>query len=78
MTILEEIAAERQRQDEKWGGANNDDDHSSHDWTSYIVKHLGMSGIGDDWNPSLFRKQMVRIAALAVAAIEWHDRNFKR
>ncbi len=77
MTILEEIAAERQRQNQKWGGASNDDRHSSHSWAYLLVKHLGQSGIGDDWNPIVFRKQMIRVAALAVAAIEWHDRNFK-
>ena len=73
MTIYDEIEAERISQDQKWGGASHDDTHNSHDWICYITKHLGKA-VTYPWNHLTFRQQMVRIAALAVAAIEWCDR----
>ena len=73
-SIFREIAAERQRQDDKWGGLGHDDTHTSNDWVSFLTKHMGKA-ITFPWDPQLFRHQMVRVAALAVAAIEWHDRN---
>jgi hypothetical protein len=69
--IYDEIKEERMRQDNKWGGASHDDEHIYADWFDFIVRHTTKS-LEDDG--ILFRKQMVRVAALAVAAIEWCDR----
>ena len=68
--IIEEILAEREYQDNKWGGPDHDDIHYNHDWGVYIIKHLGKA-FG---SPLTFREQMIKVAALAVAAAEWYDR----
>ena len=72
-SILNEIAIERERQDRMWGGPAHDDAHVSHDWVAYITKHLGRA-VHFPWTPEMFKRQMILIAALAVAAIEWADR----
>lgn len=75
--VVAEVMAERDRQDRKWGGATHDRVHSPADWNRYIREHevraesvLAGEPIrdGDKW-----RQQMIRVAALAVAAIEAHD-----
>lgn len=73
-TVLEEIAEERRRQDAKWGGIQHDENHSANDWIAYIAKHAGAAADGED--PGRFRKQMIRVAALAVAAVQAHDSNY--
>lgn len=70
--IVEEILAEREYQDNKWGGDIYDDMHSSCDWVAFITKHLGKA-VTAPWSGT-FRIQMIKVAALAVAAAEWHDR----
>ena len=72
-TVLLEVAAERNQQDQKWGGAEHDDTHNNHDWLAYITKHLGRTAMWP-FDAVTFRKQMIRVAALAVAAVEWIDR----
>lgn len=72
--IMEEILAEREYQDHKWGGDVHDDRHSSSDWIAYITKHLGKAVVWPWSGTRRFRDQMIRVAALAVAAAEWHDR----
>ncbi len=71
--IFEDVLEERKIQDDEWGGPNHDDIHSSHDWVAFITKHLGKAVMWP-FNGAGFRRQMVRVAALAVAAIAWHDR----
>lgn len=73
MNIYDEIRAERAAQDKKWGGPDFDDRHNSHDWVAYIVKHLGKAVMWP-WDSALFRQQMIRVAALAVATVEAVDR----
>ena len=73
MDIFDEITAERKHQDKKWGGPTHDDHHTSHDWVAYITRHLGRT-VTWPLDKEAFRYQMVRVAALAVAAIEWVDR----
>lgn len=69
--VLREILAERLRQDVKWGGPAHDDEHTLHDWRAYINKQMSkMHG----WNGQGARPYLVKIAALAVAAIESIDR----
>lgn len=69
-TILNEIRAERKRQDAKWGGPDHDDKHHPGQWLDFIMRFWNKAN-----NPSEpFRYRMIQIAALAVAAIESHDR----
>jgi hypothetical protein len=72
-SIYEQIANERIEQDKKWGGSSHDDCHQNWEWIAYITKHAGKAVMWP-WNGPTFRCQMVRVAALAVAAIEWYDR----
>ena len=79
--ILEEIHEERKHQDKKWGGPAHDDQHDPYAWVSFITVYLGQS-VSDFVNESgrfesklrKFRYNMVKVAALAVAAIEVVDR----
>ncbi len=72
--VLEAVAAERVRQDEKWGGPGHDDQHTSHDWIAYIARHAGRAVTNKRFDELEFQKHMIRVAALAVAAVEWADR----
>jgi len=74
MSIYEEIAEERKRQDALWGGPDHDDRHHPNDWILFIVDHA-MRAFHDPHKN--FRTQMIRVAALAVAAIETADRHAK-
>jgi hypothetical protein len=71
LRILDEIQAERDRQDAKWGGPEHDDRHSFGDWLHYLRKHVNKA-VGED--ADVFKRQMIRAAALAIAAIEATDR----
>lgn len=79
--VLAEVAEERDRQDAKWGGPTHDDTHSPADFCSFIREHearaeAALKGLPirefDD-----YRRQMLRVAALAVAALEQWDRYWK-
>lgn len=72
-SILDEIRDERDQQDAQWGGAGHDDQHTNFDWICYLTKHVGRA-VQWPFDPAVFRRQMVIVAALAVAAIEWCDR----
>lgn len=82
--VLAEVHNERFRQDEKWGVQ----DHLPAYWMTILMEEVGEAcknvleayPIG---NPILkksealkmWRKEMVQVAAVAVAAIECHDRH---
>lgn len=68
--VLGEIAAERARQVEHFGfNERHDAPHTFGHWIMMIGQHLDLSGA----NKVQFRKEMVQVAALAVAAIEAED-----
>ena len=69
MDIWAEIQEERERQSKNWGGAQHDDQHTPNDWIAFIAYHAGRGSYRSN-----FRTQMVKVAALAVAAIEAWDR----
>lgn len=69
--IFQDIEKERASQDSKWGGFDHDDCHNADDWESFIVTHVKKCMDGDGAH---YRKQMIRVAALAVAAVEWLER----
>lgn len=72
---LLDVAAERQRQDLKWGGPDHDDMHSTADFVQLIRDYAGwartMAGMG---SVEKTRRRLVQVAALAVAAVESLDR----
>lgn len=81
MTIYEEIASERWRQDQVHGGPVRDDAHEPNDWVALIC-HFGVRTVCRDplnrHQIKAFQAQMVKVAALAVAAIEWCDRRIAK
>ena len=68
--IFGEIRAELAKQDEEWGGPSHDDQHTSHDWIAFLMKHAGKAVMWP-FNSRTFRRQMVRVAALAIQATAW-------
>jgi len=81
MTIFEEISEEREYQDMKWGGPVHDDTSNTlNDWrtliTNYATRNYDNGYIlkVDVPDSGAFRTDMIKVAALAVAAIEATDR----
>lgn len=74
-SVLAEVVAERQEQDRLWGGPNHDDGHDCNDWIAILVRHLGLAA-NDEGAECVqrFRRQMIRVAAVAVAVVESFDR----
>jgi len=75
-SVLVEIMTERHRQDEKWGGPEHDDGHATTHFLNFIqdrVKEAHTQGT----TPAA-RKNLIEIAALAVAAAESMDRKALR
>lgn len=74
MKVFADVARERMRQEEKWGRAH-DDVNTQADWRRHIRRHneKGCRSIQHRTNV-FFRQQMIRVAALAIAAIEAVDR----
>jgi hypothetical protein len=78
--ILQEIKEEREHQDKKWGGPDHDDLHSPYEWASFIITYLGqaVTYTVNEVDPKRamrsFRYNMIKVASLAVAAIEVADR----
>lgn len=73
--ILAEVSKERDAQDAEHGGPEADDKHSEAEWAVIMARHFGLA-FGDraEIDPLRFRRQMVRVAALAVAVLESFDR----
>lgn len=75
--LLLEVAAERDRQDGKWGGESNDDQWNPLDWHELIADYNGWArrmlcmGSHDKG-----RRRLIQIAALALAEVEAIDRRF--
>ncbi len=72
--ILTDVTHERHAQDDKWGGPEHDDTHTAKDWVSYIVEHANRVLEYTGQPAAHERKQFVRVAALAIAAVEACDR----
>jgi hypothetical protein len=67
MSVYDEIKEERERQDEKWGGPEHDDEHSVLDWVVLVRQRVSMTR--KSW-----RERFIEGAALCVAAVESLDR----
>lgn len=76
---VKDVVAERQRQDQKWGGPQHDDQKSPNDFVQHIEDYAGwarvMAGMGSF---DKYRRRMAQVAALAGAAIEASDRAMNR
>ncbi len=76
--ILADISKERESQDHRWGH-EFDDKNTANDWSAYITRYNGNASFcttyGQPFDGTAWRQQMVKVAALAVAAIESFDRN---
>lgn len=68
--VLEEVNGERNYQDTKWGGPIHDTTETQDNWVQYINEYASGKGRATSYD---FRKRMVKVAALAVAAIEAND-----
>ena len=79
MTIFDEIKAERQYQDKRWGHELDDRLNTPFHWVAYITQYA-TKWMAGTWPPfgrdttDDFRKMMIKVAAIAVAAIESLDR----
>lgn len=71
--VLDCVSAERDYQDAKWG-TEFDDLNSPNDWVPYIVRYAALA-CEFNMTKAQFQKAMVKVAALAVAAIETSERN---
>ena len=73
--VLEDVGTERMRQDEKWGGPEHDDQHTTAEFVQWIEDYAGwarmMASMG---SYEKARRRLIQIAALAVAAVESIDR----
>ncbi len=75
MTVINEIIAERTLQDKMWGGSRHDDLHSFEDWCSYIYAYRKFAeNKADSGDLAGYRRKMMQVAALAIAACESYDR----
>ena len=72
--VLQEIKEERARQDKLWGGPKHDDEHEISNWTLFIRSQLNRMSSESFLPYGSDRKRFIKIAALAVAAIESGDR----
>ena len=67
--IIGQVIEERKRQDEKWGPQ----DHTPHYWLSILLEEAGEAAkamIADTVDWQKYRKELVQVAAVAVAAVE--------
>jgi hypothetical protein len=79
MSVYDEIKAERDYQDGRWGHTTDDTLNTPWMWVAYIAKYatLWMVGTFLPLKPAVvsdFRVKMIKTAATAVAAIESLDR----
>jgi hypothetical protein len=71
-TTIDDILVERTFQDHQFGGADHDDRHDWFDWRGLIYHQL--SNLSMEGTDHARRDRLVKVAALAVAAIESMDR----
>lgn len=80
--VLDEVYAERRRQQELAHGGDTeefDKGNSRNDWIAYINAYTGRAAekvFRNQRENQTFRENMIKAAALAVAAIEAHDKGF--
>ena len=80
--LLRSVYDEMARQDDKWGGAEHDDQHPTQTFCGWIQNYAGWAaqmsdGCGTEGRTKA-RRRLVQVAALAVAAVESIDRKWPR
>lgn len=79
---VQDILAERERQIALAHGGNTDEfdqGNSRNDWVAYIAAYVGRASdkvIRNEKEGQTFRANMVKVAALALAAIEAYDNGY--
>ena len=80
--FFSKVSIERMEQDKEWGGQEHDDQHVYPDWLRFIRHQLGsimiIPGGKPDFNAAMrepnnllaFERRMVKVAALAMAAVQ--------
>lgn len=68
LDIIGDIINERKRQRIKYD-AEFDSKNTSNDWVSYITRHAGQA-VTYPMHTEVFKEQMIKVATLAIAAIE--------
>ena len=71
--IFDNINAERDYQDKKWG-VLFDDKNTLNDWVTYINRYLASAAANGVSKPDQY-KQLLKAATIAVAALESFYRN---
>jgi hypothetical protein len=66
--IFVDINGEREYQNNRWGN-DFDSKNTPNDWVAYISKYLGQA-VTMPFNEDTFRTQLLKVATLAVAALE--------
>jgi hypothetical protein len=69
--ISDEVHAERVRQETLWGG-DFDAKNTPNDWAAFIIAYVGKAtyvGRESEYQPAKFRENMLKVAALAQAAV---------
>lgn len=75
--IFEEIAQKRQHRTKTQRLVNLSDQYNSqNDWVAFICTFAGRATDNIVNNTNGFRENMLKVAALAVAAIEAHDKDW--
>ena len=74
MSIYDEIKQERRNQNIKWGEQN----HYPTYWMVILMEEVGEAAqclCGKSINYKNYRKEMIQVAAVAIAALECFDKN---
>ena len=74
-TVLEAIQAERYRQSLQWGGPEHDDEHAPLEWLGFIQKQVNRMAEDSGFSAEM---RIIKIAALAIAALECCERAKER
>lgn len=82
MTVIDDILAERQRQKNLAHGGDTeefDKGNSCNDWIAYVNAYIGRAAqkvFRNRRESQDFRENMVKAAAICLAAIEAHDKGY--
>lgn len=72
--LVGDVFLERARQDAQWGGPAHDDTHTMGDWLNFVNKQAGLTQTSAVRDEAEMRGRMVKIAALALAALASYER----
>lgn len=74
--VILEVGAERRRQQEAEGWSlEHDDQHSVNGWVTLLTRYLGYAAHeAEQMDGDGYRKRLIQVAAITVAAIESYDR----